>query len=204
MGSRGRRAVLAAVLAAFAAVVVAQDAPPVRWEKDVADALARARAESRPVLFAFNKDEEAANDETALRLYRDPRFAAKSGEFVCVPCSVYDHVAAGPCPRFPGVTCAEHKACELEARRRYLGGATTVVAPQHVFVGPDGVELFRKEYFASLDELLALMDDAVIRVHPEKAESRRAATRPVGATPTPTPPPDAPPTSLDVLVRTLQ
>ena len=158
------RALLAALSLAWASFASAQEA--IRWEGDLDAALDRAKTEGRPLLVAFNMDGEWANDEMVTARYRDPKVVGRSSGFICLAASKFDHTTVKEgdrevCSRFGSVTCAEHKQVERDARRRYLGGRSLVNAPQHLFVGPDGALLFRREWLVSTSQLLALMDRAL-------------------------------------------
>ena len=209
MSSFLRRACLA--LSLVAATSAAQESAPttrsIAWERSYDAAFARAKAESRPVLVAFNRDDEPANDDTAVRIYRDPRIVLLSREFVCIPASLGHHVGVGDCPRFPGGSCREHQECEGRARSDLLE-SNTVEVPQHVFLAPDGTELFRKVWFVDVDVLAALMEQALVRTRPERAAKTASRPTGVGAAGDPSAggagtPPVPPPTDLQELFRAL-
>src|SRR5712675_2089228 len=60
----------------------ADAAPRIAWESDFDAALQRAQKESKPLLVAFLKDNEPANDETINQHYADPEIVKLSGKFV--------------------------------------------------------------------------------------------------------------------------
>ncbi len=151
--SRRLIAVLALALCTWlCAPVPAQDAVPDRpqilWQRTLDDALALAAAERRPLLVAVNVDGESASDRIVTERYRDPRFVAATGRFVCVVASISRHNprdfdAQGrriPCPRLGEVTCGEHIALEPVLFDRYLGGER--ISPRHALILPDGQKSF--------------------------------------------------------------
>jgi HEAT repeat protein len=134
--------------------------------------MARAEKEGKPLLVAFLMDHEPANDETIEKIYPDPEVAKVSAKFVCLACCSGDHKSDdGMCPRFPGITCAQHKAIEIKARARWLVGED-VCAPQHVFCDSKGHVVSRKVYFIAKQALTKAMAFALNTVS-EDPESRR-------------------------------
>jgi hypothetical protein len=118
-------------------------------------------------------------------VYNDPRIIAKSREFINLPCCrdnlpqkdfvIGDKVVKSN-PMFPGATVNQCVEIESRMRDKYQK-SNTVVAPQHVFTKPDGKLLFKKEYWLTVDQMLALMDRA-LRMHkglpePPPAEKKK-------------------------------
>jgi HEAT repeat protein len=129
----------------------------VAWEADFDQALARAKNEGKPLLFAFLMDDEPANDETARTIYTDPAFVELSRRWICVPCSAGSKRGAdGNSASFAGVTVASQQANEKKARARYMK-SDLVCTPQHVFCDHKGVEITRKVYLHSGSELCKAM-----------------------------------------------
>ncbi len=118
------------------------------WQRSLEDALAIAKAESRPILVAVNMDGESASERIVRDRYRDPAFVALTRPFVCVVASAFrhaprDHDDEGrriPCPRLGEITCGEHIALEPILFDRYLGGER--IAPRHALILPDGTKSF--------------------------------------------------------------
>jgi hypothetical protein len=118
------------------------------WQRSLDDALAIAKAESRPLLVAVNMDGESASERIVRERYRDPAFVAATRRFVCVIASAFRHSARDhddegrriPCPRLGEVTCGEHIALEPILFDRYLGGER--IAPRHALILPDGTKTF--------------------------------------------------------------
>ncbi len=133
----------------------------IEWEGDFEAALAKAAKEKKPLLVSFTLDGEPANDRQWSDTYVDPKFVALSRKMVCVAGNISDHSAAGePCPKFPGLTCEQHKAVEKAIRKRYLK-TDLVISPQHVFAAPTGVELFRKVWEHAKGDLMRGMAMAI-------------------------------------------
>jgi len=156
-------------------VLIAEEKPQIDWVGDWESAFQQAKKTGKPVMVCINsKDGESANEATAAKIYRDPLFVALSRRFVMVLISTREHGKAGACPRFGGVTCAQHLECWKELRAAH--GETFVIpdsggdmiSPQHAWFTADGTLLSRKEYFLDKPELTKRMR-AVL------AESKRSA-----------------------------
>lgn len=134
----------------------------IRWTPDFAEAMQRAKAENKVVLFAFNLAGERANDEMVADHYKDPTLGKLSQATVNVFCSIASE------PRVPGVTPAQHQAAEQQARLQVLkiGPGEDVIAPQHVFVGPDGTVLSSVPWRLTKGELEWAWVDAIRKVDP--------------------------------------
>jgi hypothetical protein len=144
---------------------VAEDAQQIHWERNLADALALARAEGRPLLLAVNMDGESASDRIVREEYRDPKFVAATRNYACVVASLFrhnprDYDDAGrriPCPRLGCCTCGEHMALEPALFEQLLADGERV-APRHAAILPDG----SKAWDLSLSFDLQDIDRAVI------------------------------------------
>lgn len=144
------------IAALLAATLLGADG--VAWEKDYAAALTKAKERGVPVLVCFNMDGESANEEM-VKLYREPEFVKRSLDFVCLVASAAQHnpeASTAPCPRFGGVSCAEHRKVEVKASAALIG-KDEVIAPQHVLLAPDGKVLMRRAFGLAKDELLKMM-----------------------------------------------
>lgn len=129
----------------------------IAWENDFDAALQRAQKESKPILVAFLMDDEPANDETIQKHYPDPQIVEISRKFVCLAGCLGEHPGeGGNCGKFPGITCAQHRAIEKKARARWLT-SDEVCAPQHVFCDPEGNVIRRKVYLIPKDTLWKCM-----------------------------------------------
>jgi HEAT repeat protein len=134
----------------------------VRWTPAFDVALATAKAEQKVVLLAFNLAGERANDELVADHYKDGLLGALSLLTVNVFCSPSAE------PRVAGVSVAQQQAAEQAARLQVLkiGPGEDVIAPQHVFLGPDGTVLSSVPYRVTKGELEWAWVDAIRRVDP--------------------------------------
>jgi hypothetical protein len=95
------------------------------------------------------------------RHYTDPEVVALAARMVCVIGNIGNHAPAGmPCPKFGTITCEQHRADEIKARETYIR-SDVARAPQHIFCGPDGAELFRKVYLIPKADLAKAMAIAI-------------------------------------------
>jgi tetratricopeptide (TPR) repeat protein len=145
----------------------------VRWTASFDEALAAAKADNKVLVLAFNMAGERANDELVADHYKDPTIGRLSACTVNVFCSIAAE------PRVPGVSPAQQQAAEKAARLQVLkiGPGEDVIAPQHVFVGPDGTVLTAVPYRVTKGELEWTWADAIKRVDPSFAWQLSAAAR---------------------------
>lgn len=139
------------------------DEDQIQWQRSLADALAIARAEARPLFVAVNMDGESASERIVRENYRNRSFVASTRHCVCLVASVFrhnarDHDAAGrriPCPRLGVVTCGEHIELEPILHDELLHGDR--VAPRHALLRPDGTKLWDHSLIFDLRDLDALL-----------------------------------------------
>jgi hypothetical protein len=145
------------------------------WEADWAAARERARTENRVVFLAVNMDGERANDRLAKEVYREKAVVALAERTVPLVASAFAH-GSGVCPRFGGLRCAEHQQVDIRARDEVLQPDADgfVVAPQHVFLAPDGAVLLSVPYEVTADELEWCLAEA-LRKHDPEAEVRTSS-----------------------------
>lgn len=141
-----------------------QDPPPqVEWQRSLADALAVQQATKKPLLLCVNQDGEVFCDRFAAETYRDPAFIATTRGWVCLVASPdrhnerdYDSLGRRiECPRFPGLTCAEHINVEPGLFARWFDGQRT--APRHIGVGVDGKKMFDRFLDRSMQTAIDLV-----------------------------------------------
>jgi len=127
----------------------------IEWSAVYQDALRAAREQGRVVFAAVNMDDERSSDALVKEAYRDKRVLACAERTVNLIASEGEH-SSGACSRFGTISCAEHRqvANELRAAALAPGSDGHVVAPQHVFLGPDGKVLASVPYAVSAEELL--------------------------------------------------
>ncbi len=152
------RTLCIALVASSAAFVGGKstDAEGIVWQKDVEGALAQARDQRKLVVLAVNMDGERACDRLADKVYADKALVALAGQSLNLIASPNEHVGGEkPCPRFGTLRCAEHRKIDLWARKNALkpdaGGY--VIAPQHVFLDPQGKVILSVPYEVSAAEL---------------------------------------------------
>jgi hypothetical protein len=127
----------------------------VAWESSYESAMARAREQGRVVFIAVNMDGEGANDHLAQQVYLDKRIAELTSSTVNLVASRSVHAANGPCKRFAGVACDDHKRIEASVRGSLVKEDESgyVVAPQHVLLSPAGEVILSVPYLITVEEL---------------------------------------------------
>ncbi len=149
------------------------------WRADFATTLTAAAEQKKVVFLAVNMDGERANDRLAKDVYRDAVVVDLATRTLPLVASAFAHgPESRPCSRFGTVTCREHQAIEVEARREVLkpDERDFVVAPQHVFLGPDGTVILSVPYEITVEELEWCLAAALLAVDPasDVRPSRRA------------------------------
>ncbi len=156
----------------------------IAWKSNFKGALAVAKQENKPLLICVNMDNDVANDRMVKEHYRDAKIVAKTSEFVCLFMSKFRHkeTEEGQCQRCGHISCNDHMKIERDVRKA-LFETNDVVAPQHIFLTPDGKLLKSKLYFLTKDELLSLLDSVLRELFPdrfvEKKEEEKAKTEKV-------------------------
>ena len=147
---------LAGLLIGCLSVTVAGAAPnQIAWQPSLDQALEQAARDGKPVFLAINMDGERANDEVIREHYKDRQLIRLAGLTAPLFASKHDHASqANPCSRCGVVTCEQHMRIEKEMRKRFLQSqADAVIAPQHLWIGPDGKLLLSVPYRISKGEL---------------------------------------------------
>lgn len=162
------------LLLPFAALTSAASIP---WESDFQAARERASSENKVLFCALNMDGEKANDRIADDVYTDKEVVALSEFTVNLLGSRFEH--GDKCKRFDGLACADHQKIEMSIRGEILGAAAgvSVVAPQHIFVGPDGKVLLSVPYEITARELQWCLVTAILKVDPAAKVSMPAKAR---------------------------
>ncbi len=142
----------------------------IQWEPFFKGAMERADTGNMPVFIAINMDGEPVCEEIAENHYRDRRIVKLSEHLVCLFASRYYHDSGDEaCPRAGEIPCAYHQQVEKELRKaipEIEDGNGDVIAPSHVFLGPDGKVLFSVPYIITPGELEWCMKEAVCKVNP--------------------------------------
>lgn len=152
-------------------------AASIQWESDFSAARERAATEAKVLFCALNMDGEKANDRIAKDVYSDKEVVALSQYTVNLIGSRFEH--GGDCKRFDEVACADHQQIEKSIRAEILQAeaGANIVAPQHIFVGPDGEILLSVPYEVSARELQWCFVTAILKADPEAKVSMPAKAR---------------------------
>lgn len=181
-----RQAVLLLPLLASAAPLLKDSGPralgvaDIQWCENYADTLARGAAESKVVMLALNMDGERANNSMAQVTYKDRALVGLTKDVLCLVGSASNHNSSGTCSRFGSVSCADHQTIEKASRSGELarnpGGL--IIAPQHVFIGPDGKVILSVPYLISIAELSWCLVEAQRSLDPESKLKLPSGARP--------------------------
>lgn len=134
----------------------AAPAAEIAWQPALEGALERAATEKKLVFLAVNMDGERANDRMVEKVYTDKTVIELSTHALNVIASAAEHAGGDKsCPRFHGIRCMDHRRSDSAARKELLKADLQgmVVAPQHVFLGPDGKVILSVPYEISAAEL---------------------------------------------------
>ncbi len=141
------------------------------WLGDLDDALEKAKETGKPILIAMHMKGEIACDRMIRNVYTDPQVLSRLESFVVLPTSPDRHnmtAPEAPCPRFPGINCADHLMTEVQVKEEVLG-TDTVKVPQHIILSPDGerlsfhiFEMKKTAFLEFLDQGLALNAKATL------------------------------------------
>jgi HEAT repeat protein len=142
-------------------------AASITWETDFQAARERAASEGKVLFCALNMDGEKANDRIAEDVYTDKNVVALSAMTINLLGSRFEH--GGKCKRFDGTACADHQQIEKSIRGVVLDAeaGVDIVAPQHIFVGPDGKVLLSVPYEITARELQWCLVTAILKVDPD-------------------------------------
>ncbi len=159
-------------LAPLVIALLASSAPAAdtfQWLPSLDAALEAAKLEKKPVFIAINMDGERANDEMVRSYYTDPALKKVAAKTAAVFASKHDHDGGTrPCPRAGVVTCADHMAIEKEMRKRFMPNQEgDVVAPQHIWVDPEGKIILSVPYKITKGEMEWCFAAALRAVDPE-------------------------------------
>lgn len=153
----------------------------VKWEGDYEAALARAHSETKVVFLAVNMDAEKGNDRMVKNVYTDRVIRGLSANTVNLVASAARHKSSGACPHLGTITCAEHRAVEVQVNGKILkpDAAGHVVAPQHVWLNGEGQVLLSVPYEVTAGELEWCFHEASRRLNPDySAKESKASQRP--------------------------
>jgi hypothetical protein len=131
------------------------------------------------IFLAVNMDGEKANERIVEKVYTDKSIVELSQSTLNVVASAAEHVPADkPCTRFKGMFCLDHRRNDTAARKEILiaDADGLVIAPQHVFIGPDGKVILSVPYEIDAHELEWCFATALA-----KADPAGKAAMPAGA-----------------------
>jgi tetratricopeptide (TPR) repeat protein len=139
----------------------------IQWQRTWTDALAVSVETGKPILVCVNMDGEIASEHYAGVRYRQPQITELYAPYVTVIASVYRHTPRDfddqgrriECPRFGGVTCAEHIAIETILYEQFFDGKR--VAPRHIMVELDGAEVYDIMYAWDTDSVFQAIEDGI-------------------------------------------
>jgi HEAT repeat protein len=147
------RATSLALLTALLAHPAGND---IQWQTSFEKTLERAAAEKKVVFLAVNMDGEKANERMLEKVYTDKGVLELSKSTLNLVASTGEHAAPDkPCPKFPGLYCLDHKKTDVAALAEILktDAQGLTVAPQNVFIGPDGKVILSVPYEINAHEL---------------------------------------------------
>ncbi len=145
-------------------------AAEIAWQPSLEKALERAAAEKKVVFLAVNMDGERANERMVDKVYTDKTVLELSTHALNAIASASEHPGGEKaCPRFHGISCMDHRRTDSAARKELLKADLqgSVVAPQHVFLGPDGKVILSVPYEISAAELEWCFATALAKAAPE-------------------------------------
>lgn len=146
--------------------------PPaeIAWQASFEATLARAATEKKVVFLAVNMDGEKANERMREKVYADKQIVELSGATLNVVASAAEHAPLDKtCPIFHGIHCLDHRKTDTAARKDLLKADDEgmVVAPQHLWLGPDGKVILSVPYEVTSDELAWCFVTARRKAEPE-------------------------------------
>ncbi len=152
----------------------------ITWQTSWEKTFERAAAEKKLVFLAVNMDGERANDRLVEKVYRDKLVLDLAGRTLNLVASATEHAGIEkPCPRFDGVRCQDHRRIDAAARKEVLKADAQglVVAPQHVFLAPDGKVVLSVPYEIDAGELVWCFVSALQKLDPATAPPMPASAR---------------------------
>lgn len=142
------------------------------WETSYEAALERAAREQRPIFVAVSVDDVHACEQLIDDVYGDRTLEGLTAHTVNLMASDSTHSEnAKSCPRFGGPSCREHRYVDAAVREALLAPSENgaYVAPQHLFLAPDGALILSVPYEVSAGELEWCLLEALATVDPEVA-----------------------------------
>ncbi|MFT5289861.1 MAG: hypothetical protein ACI8QC_002235 [Planctomycetota bacterium] len=154
-------------------------AADINWERSYEAALERAKTQGLVLFVAVNMDGDVGNDRMAKKVYHNRTVVGLATQTVNLVASIGLHDKGGDCRRLGAITCDEHRDIDVDVRTKILkaneGGF--VVAPQHVWLAPDGAVLLSVPYEVSAGELEWCFHEAQRRINPDYAGKESSKSR---------------------------
>ncbi|MAB78594.1 MAG: hypothetical protein CMJ89_04490 [Planctomycetes bacterium] len=128
----------------------------IQWQSTYEDAMDRSAEESRVIFVAVNMIGERANERMLSTVYQDGKIvklAKLTVNLVATNCGDQNKTSA--CKAFKPLTPSELRTLDIRIRENILRPDEQgyVVAPQHVFLAPDGEVILSVPYAVTADEL---------------------------------------------------
>ncbi len=167
-----------ATLTATALLLLPAD---ITWTKSVSEAKARAAEESRVIFVAVHMPGERANEHMATKVYRDSTITKLADRTVNLLAMSMEHFRAqGTRVKLGDLTEAELERLDIDLRAQILqpDAEGMVVAPQHVFLDPEGEVILSVPYGVTTEELEWCFVQALTEVDPENAPKASKSARP--------------------------
>src|SRR5206468_1736167 len=145
------------------------------------DTLSRAREQKRVVFLAVNMDGERANERMVEKVYRDKAIVALAASTLNLVASAAEHAPLDrTCPRFAGLHCLDHRRIDTAVRDQILKPDSQgfVIAPQHVFLDPEGKVILSVPYEITVPELEWCFVTALRAVDPQCKAAMSPGARP--------------------------
>jgi hypothetical protein len=103
------------------------------------------------------------------KVYQDKAVLSLTEQSINLICSRFEHSGTGICKRFGSVSCEEHQLSDKAMRFEVLKlpPDTELVAPQHIFIAPDGKILFSVAYEITAKQLQWCLIAAINKVDPD-------------------------------------
>lgn len=140
----------------FLALLASPAANDIQWQSSFEKTLEKAAADRKVLFLAVNMDGEKANERMVEKVYTDKAIVELSKSTLNIVASTAEHSTGDkPCSKFTGPTCLDHRKVDVAARKEILktDDHGMVVAPQNVFIGPDGKVILSVPYEINAHEL---------------------------------------------------
>jgi len=152
---------------AFLFTILPASGEDIKWESSFRDSLKRAKLEDKPLFIAVNMDGQPVCEELANKHYKSKRIVKLSKNLINLFASRYYHKGGtDKCPRAECIKCAQHQQIEKDMRKHLpeMHADGDVIAPNHIFLYPDGKVILSVPYMITEGQLEWCMKEAVRKV----------------------------------------